>query len=163
MLDGSAVAAALKECGVTHVIWVPDTHLGTWEQALLAEPALRLVRVCREGEAIGIAGGLLLGGKKPIVLIQCTGFFEAGDALRNIVHDMKLPLFLIVGLRGHYAHQQGKTGDSCPLFSEPIVQAWKLPYVLFTQEQGSAELVAAYRQAQVEGRAGAILLAEAGG
>jgi sulfopyruvate decarboxylase subunit alpha len=163
MLDGPAVAAALKECGVTHVIWIPDTHLGTWEQALLAEPSLRLVRVCREGEAIGVAAGLLLGGKKPIVLIQCTGFFEAGDALRNIIHDMKLPLFLIVGVRNYYAHEQGKTGDTCPVFSEPIAQAWKLPHVVFTDHQGGADLVAAYRQAQAENRAGAILLAEGAG
>jgi sulfopyruvate decarboxylase TPP-binding subunit len=163
MLDGPAVTAALKQCGVTHVIWIPDTHLGTWEQALLAEPSLRLIRVCREGEALAVAGGLLLGGQKPIVLVQCTGFFEAGDALRNIVHDLKLPLFLIVGLRGHYAYQQGKTGDTCPVFAEPIVKAWKLPYVLFTEDQGGADLVAAYRQAQAENRAGAILLAEGGG
>lgn len=163
MLDGPAVAAALKQCGVSHVIWIPDTHLGTWEQALLAEPSLRLIRVCREGEALAVAGGLLLGGQKPVVLIQCTGFFEAGDALRNIVHDLKLPLFLIVGLRGHYAYQQGKTGDTCPLFSEPIVQAWQLPYSLFTEDQGGADLVAAYRQALTENRARAVLLAEGSG
>jgi sulfopyruvate decarboxylase TPP-binding subunit len=160
MLDGPAVAAALKECGVTHVIWVPDTHIGAWETALVAEPALRLIRVCREGEAIAVAGGLLLGGKKPIVLIQCTGFFEAGDALRNIVHDMKLPLFLIVGVRSYYAHQQRKTADNCPLFTEPIIQAWQLPYQVFTEQNAAADLVSCYRQAQAENRAGAILLAE---
>ena len=94
MLDGPSVVAALKSCGVTHVIWIPDSELGTWEPALLAEPALRLIRVCREGEAMTVAAGLLLGGKKPIVLVQCTGLFEAGDALRNVVHDLKLLLFL---------------------------------------------------------------------
>ena len=34
MLDGSSVVAAFKECGVTHVIWIPDSELGTWEPAL---------------------------------------------------------------------------------------------------------------------------------
>ena len=29
MLDGPAVVAALKACGVTHVIWIPDSELGT--------------------------------------------------------------------------------------------------------------------------------------
>lgn len=163
MLDGPAVVAALKECGITHVIWVPDSHLGTWEQALTAEPALRLIRVCREGEAIGVAAGLIIGGHKPIVMIQCTGLFEAGDALRNIVHDLKLPLFLIVGLRNHYAHVQGKTSDTCPQFSEPIMQTWKVPYALFTEEQSGADLVAAYRKARAENRAGAVLIAEGAG
>src|SRR5919201_4322261 len=122
MFDGPGVVAALKGCGVTHAVWIPDSELGRWEGALSGDPELQLIRVCREGEAIAVAGGLLLGGKHPIVLIQCTGLFEAGDALRNIVHDLKLPLFLVVGLRGYYAHQRQATVDTCPLFTEPILQ-----------------------------------------
>ena len=101
MFDGPSVVAALKECGVSHVVWVPDSDLGTWEPALLAEPGLKLVRVCREGEAIAVAAGLHLGGRRPVVVMQCTGFFEAGDAFRNIVHDLKLPLLFIVGVRSY--------------------------------------------------------------
>src|SRR5271156_3728595 len=112
MLDGPSVVAALKECGVTHVVWIPDSELGTWEPALRAEPALQLIRVCREGEAMAVAAGLQLGGRRPIVVIQCTGLFEAGDALRNVVHDMKLPLFLVIGLRGQQASRRGATGDT---------------------------------------------------
>src|SRR5688572_28292934 len=111
MLDGPSVVAALEECGVAHVVWVLDTELGTWEPALTASKTISLVRVCREGETFAVAAGLWLGGKKPVVAIQCTGFFEAGDALRNVVHDMKLPLFLIVGVRSYYLHQEGKSTD----------------------------------------------------
>src|SRR5438874_11420892 len=126
MFDGPAVAAALKSCGITHVVWIPDSDLGTWDAALRSDPDLRLIRVCREGEAIAIAAGLMLGGQKPIVLIQCTGLFEAGDALRNVVHDLKLPLFLIVGVRSWYALHEGKSSYSCPVFTEPILQACRI-------------------------------------
>jgi sulfopyruvate decarboxylase TPP-binding subunit len=160
MLDGPAVVAALKDCGITHVIWIPDSELGTWEPALRADPALQLIRVCREGEAMAVAGGLLLGGRRPIVVLQCTGLFEAGDALRNVVYDLKLPLFLIIGLRGYYAAQKGKTVDTCPTFAEPIVRAWQIPYVLLERQHTAADLAAAYRQARAENRAGAVLVAE---
>ena len=160
MLDGPAVVAALKGCGVTHVIWIPDSELGTWEPALAGPGGLPLVRVCREGEAIGVAAGLLIGGQRPVVLIQCTGLFEAGDALRNLVHDLKLPLFFVIGVRNWYAHQEGKTADNCPVFTEPILQAWRLPYVLLDRRHTPADLAAAYRQARAERRAGAVLLAE---
>src|SRR5262245_22219990 len=119
MLDGPAVTAALESCGITHVVWIPDSHLGTWEDALLQSNTIQLVRATREGEAIAISGGLLLGGARPIVMIQCTGLFEAGDALRNVVHDMKLPLVLIVGVRSYLAHQAGRSSDNCPVFTEP--------------------------------------------
>src|SRR5262245_44527899 len=160
MLDGPSVAVALKGCGVTHVVWIPDTELGQWEAALAADPVLHLVRACREGEAIAIAAGLLLGGRRPVVLIQCTGLFEAGDALRNVVHDLKLPLFLVVGLRGYYAHQRGATFDTCPIFAEPILRTWQIPYVLLDNRHTADDLAAAYRQARAEGRAGAVLFAE---
>jgi sulfopyruvate decarboxylase TPP-binding subunit len=160
MFDGPAVVAALKECGVTHVIWIPDSELGTWEPALRADPDLRLIRVCREGEAMAVAAGLLLGGRRPVVLIQCTGLFEAGDALRNVVHDLKLPLFLVVGVRSYYAHQKKATADNCPVFTEPIMRAWQIPYVVLDRSHGAADLAAAYRQARAEQRAGAVLFAE---
>lgn len=159
-MDGPAVVAALKACGVTHVVWIPDSELGQWEPALLAEPAITLLRATREGEAIVLAAGLLLGGKRPIVLIQCTGFFEAGDALRNIVHDLKLPLFMVVGVRSWYAHQQGKSVDTCPIYTLPVVEAWGLPYVLFDATKTADDLAAEYRRAQSEQRAGVVLLAE---
>jgi sulfopyruvate decarboxylase TPP-binding subunit len=89
-----------------------------------------LIRPCREGEAIGIAAGLLLGGARPVVVIQCTGLFEAGDALRNVVHDLRLPLKLIVGVRSYRAHAAGKSADNCPAFTEPILHAWQIPYAL---------------------------------
>jgi sulfopyruvate decarboxylase subunit alpha len=160
MLDGPAVVAALKGCGVTHVIWIPDSELGTWEPALTRPGGLPLIRVCREGEAIGVAAGLLLGGQRPVVAIQCTGLFEAGDALRNVVHDLKLPLFLVVGVRSYYAHRQGKSKDSCPVFTEPILLAWQIPFTLLDDRNTADDLAAAYRQAQAEGRAAAVLLAE---
>jgi len=160
MLEGPAVVAALKECGVTHAVWVPDSELGTWEPALRDDPDLRLIRVCREGEAMAVAAGLLLGGKRPVVLIQCTGLFEAGDSLRNVVHDLKLPLFLVVGVRNYYAHQQKATADTCPVFTEPIMRAWQVPYVVLDQRHTAADLAAAYRQARAENRAGLALIAE---
>src|SRR5438067_13705169 len=140
MIDGPAAVAALKECGVTHVVWIPDSYLGTWESALRAEAGLNLIRVCREGEAMLVAAGLLLGGKRPVVLIQCTGLFEAGDALRNAVHDLKLPLFLVVGVRSYFAFQQGKSRDTCPVFTEPILAAWQIPYTLLDHRHTAADL-----------------------
>ena len=161
MFDGPSVAAALKSCGVTHVVWIPDSYLGTWENTLAADPDIKLVRVCREGEAIGVAAGLLLGGKQPIVIIQCTGFFEAGDALRNVVHDMRLPLFLVIGVRSQYAHMKKATDDNCPVFTEPLVRAWDLPFVsIDPQRQPASELAEAYRKARAENRAMAVLLPE---
>jgi sulfopyruvate decarboxylase TPP-binding subunit len=160
MLDGPSVAAVLQEAGVTHVIWLPDSEIGTWETALTSSPGLTLLRVCREGEAFALAAGLWLGGKTPIILMQCTGLFEAGDSLRNILFDLKIPLFFLVGVRSYYAHQEKRTTDTCPVYTEPILRAWNIPYTVLDRRHTAADLGAAYRQTRAEGRAGAVLMAE---
>jgi sulfopyruvate decarboxylase subunit alpha len=159
--DGPAVAAALKAGRVTHVVWVPDSALGRWDSALSSTSGLTLLRVCREGEAIGLAAGLHIGGARPLVMIQCTGLFEAGDALRNAVHDLRLPLFFLIGVRSWYAHQDRRTADTCPVFTEPILRAWNIPFTLLDPRRHTPDdLVAAYSAARASGRAGAALLAE---
>src|SRR5436305_1176422 len=142
MLDGPTVVRAIEAVHFTHVVWVPDSHLGTWDAALHASPKVRLVRPAREGEAVGIAAGLMLGGARPLVAVQCTGFFEAGDAVRNVAHDLKLPLKLIVGVRSWTAHAAGKASDNCPHFAERVVRAWDLPHTLFDPAEATADQLA---------------------
>lgn len=125
--DGAKIAQMLLSLDVTHVVWVPDSTLGTWDEELRQQPNLSVIRPCREGEAIGIAAGLWIGGARPLVVMQCTGLYEAGDALRNVVHDLQIPLLLLVGIRSHFAVQRGAR-DSAADFATPIVEAWRIEH-----------------------------------
>jgi sulfopyruvate decarboxylase subunit alpha len=160
MFAGPDVVAALTAAGATHVVWIPDSDLGTWEPAFALPGAPKLIRVCREGEAFAVAAGLWLGGQRPVVVMQCTGLFEAGDSLRNFLHDLKLPLFFIVGIRSAKAFRAGTTADTCPVFAEPILRAWSVPFDVFDDTHSVEELVAAYRRCIDERRARAVLIAE---
>jgi sulfopyruvate decarboxylase TPP-binding subunit len=128
MIAGRELVALLQQGGITHLPWIPDSELGRWEADLVAAGTPRLIRVCREGEALALAAGLLLGGARPLVLMQCTGLFEAGDALRNVVHDLVLPVRALIGIRSWIASQQRPITDSCPRFVVPYVDAWQIPY-----------------------------------
>lgn len=140
MIDPPDIVSAMEQAGFTHMVWIPDSHLGRWEAAI-ERSRLSLIRVCREGEAVGVAIGLMLGGAQPVVVIQCTGFFEAGDAVRNAIHDLKLPLKLIIGVRSAQAAQRGATTDNCPHFTEKIVTAWELPHTRFDPTTADAATI----------------------
>lgn len=159
MFTGQQIAAVLGDLGVTHVVTVPDSTIGPWQDAIEQSGRTRLVRVCREGEAWGVAGGLLFGGKLPVVMIQCTGLFESGDALRNVVHDWKLPVFSIIGYRS-YLNQDTLPGDTCLVFTEPILTAWKIDYRLITAPSQLAAIAEHFTASRAAGRAGAIVIAE---
>jgi len=159
VFSGAQIAELLGTLGVTHVVTVPDSTIGQWQPALEASDGIRLVRVCREGEAWQVAAGLHLGGAVPMVMIQCTGFFESGDALRNAVHDWKLPLFAMIGYRS-YLNQDTLPGDTCLTFTEPVLDAWRLDYKLITAPAQLGEIAEHFRTTRAAGRAGVALIAE---
>ena len=144
--------------GVSHVVTIPDSTIGKWEQAI-EQSGVRLVRVCREGEAWEVAAGLWLGGATPVVMIQCTGLFESGDALRNALHDWKLPIFSIIGYRS-YLSQEFIPGDTCLVFTEPILTAWQIDWKLITRPSQLDEIRAHYQSCRAAGKPGAALIAE---
>src|SRR5438477_27263 len=153
MFSGEQVADVLAEVGISHVVTVPDSTIGRWQEAIERLGRTRLVRVCREGEAWEVAAGLYLGGASPLVMIQCTGLFESGDALRNVVHDWKLPIFSIIGYRS-YLNQSTLPGDTCLVFTEPVLDAWKIDYRLITRPEQLDEMTEHLRACRAAGRPG---------
>jgi sulfopyruvate decarboxylase subunit alpha len=158
MITGSAVADQLRTMAISHVVTVPDGTIGRWEEDI-ERAGIRIVRVCREGEAWTVAGGLYIGGAAPLVMIQCTGLFESGDAIRNTLHEWKLPLYAIIGYRS-YLNQENLPGDTSLVFTEPILAAWKLDVNFIKDASQLTGMAGHYRACQVAARAGVALIAE---
>jgi sulfopyruvate decarboxylase subunit alpha len=154
---GPEIAALLSDLGVTDVIWIPDSALGVWESGLEQSPDLRLLRVCREGEAWPLAAGLVLGGSRPVLVMQTTGLYESGDALRNVLYDLRLPLFAVIGARSWLVED---SRDSAKRFAPRLLEAWQLDWTLIASEADKPKLAEHYRHCQAKGKAGAVLIAE---
>lgn len=159
MFSGTEITALFTSMGITHVVSVADSTIGVWHAAIENSTDLRLVRVCREGEAWAVAAGLYLGGATPLVLIQCTGLFESGDSLRNVLHDWKLPIFSVIGYRS-YLNQETLPGDTCLVFTEPLLDAWRIDYRLITAPSQLAEIRSHYFACRDAGTPGTVLIAE---
>lgn len=157
MFTGPDIVAALVEVGVTHVIWIPDSVTGPWENSIESSPQLKLIRVCREGEAWPLAAGLWLGGQTPLVLMQCTGLFESGDALRNVFFDLGLPLLAIIGVRNALAPN---SRDSARRFARPILSAWGLDAMWIETPEDRPKLAAHLLASRRDNRPAIALLAE---
>lgn len=142
-MDRIPVIQALEAAGVTHVLGIPDNTSAPLFDQLVSHPTIRLVIATREGEAFALASGLWLGGARPLVIVQNTGFLEAGDALRGTAMRMGAPLpFVITGRGIERAAAAGLDPDtprtrdlmtradvdSVALVTEPTLDAWAVPY-----------------------------------
>jgi sulfopyruvate decarboxylase subunit alpha len=98
-LRASSILAAIKASGVEYVLSVPDR---VTSQSLLfpiaEDPALRLIRVCKEDECLGIAAGLSYGDKRALILIQNTGLLDSMNAIRAVAVEHQQPICMMVGL-----------------------------------------------------------------
>jgi sulfopyruvate decarboxylase TPP-binding subunit len=155
-LTAAGVLQALKRCGISHVVWLPDSEAGFLYQALIADPDLSLIPVCREGEAMAIALGLMVAGKRPAVVIQNTGFLESGDSVRGAMLDTRFPFFLMIGYRGWKAG--APMTDSAGIYTEPVLRAWGIPWHLVEDDGDLERIEQAYRQAQETARPVAVLI-----
>jgi sulfopyruvate decarboxylase TPP-binding subunit len=161
MVPGAQFVALLRAMGVTHVVGVPDSTFGPWFDALRETSDICLVSVCREGEAWGVAAGLHLGGARPLVVMQCTGLFESGDSLRNVIHDFELPLYALIGYRNYL--RRGSVPDTALEFTEPILRAWGLEPLLIDVPGRMGSIRDHYEQCRREQIAGVALIAEGAG
>lgn len=154
----------------------PATRRATGPPGTEPPEPIRLVPVTREGEAFAVASGLWLGGRVPVVAIQCTGLMEAGDALRGTAQRMGIPLVILVSWRGHgsmvaaglvrarppfdAATLVRPDVDSAALLARPTLDAWCVPAEeMVGTRGGDAPLRAAFDRADLESRPVAVLLA----
>jgi sulfopyruvate decarboxylase TPP-binding subunit len=155
-LTAAGVLGALKRCGVTHLVWLPDSEAGFLYEALRRDPEIALVPVCREGEAMAVALGLAVAGKRPAVVIQNTGFLESGDSVRGAMLDTGFPFFLMVGYRGWKAG--APMTDSAGVYTEPVLRAWGIPFYLVEDDRDLPRIGQAYREAHQTSRPVAVLI-----
>ena len=155
-LTPTSILEELKKLGVTHIVWLPDTESRFLYDAVSSDPDIKLVPVCREGEAIPIAMGLILAGQKPVCMIQSTGFYESGDAVRGLALDVGLPLLIFIGYRGF--KREGPIVDSAATYLEPVLEAWGMEYHLVETDEDVGRISVAYAETQEQSKPAAVLI-----
>jgi sulfopyruvate decarboxylase subunit alpha len=95
-----SILNALKASGIDLVATLPDSWLSDLIDAIAADPAVTLIRVTREEEAIGICAGAYLGGRKAAVLAQNAGLLLSVNALAGLAMHHQIPVLLLIAHRG---------------------------------------------------------------
>ena len=159
VVSSRKIVEALKQQNITHAIGIPDNGSAQIYERLRKEPDIEVITVTREGEAFAMAAGLFVGGKKPVVIIQNTGFLESGDAYRGTVHNMKIPVVVFIGYRGyHNRDAHGRWVDSVTSFLEPTLKAWSLPYKMLASDTDLPSIEWAFQKSSETSLPAAVLL-----
>ena len=100
-LSAEAIKNEFKRAGIHFVVALPDRvtshHL---LKGLMADPAFKVVQVCKEDEGISICSGLYAAGHKSVFMMQYTGFLDSINAIRGIAVEARFPVCMVIGLLG---------------------------------------------------------------
>jgi sulfopyruvate decarboxylase TPP-binding subunit len=160
---GQLICDELKRNGVEVIAWVPDSETHFMHEAMLNDPSLRVLKVCAEGEAVGICVGMHMGGKRGVVLIENQGAFDSGNVLKWAI-DLQFPLVLLIGYLGYrnlVSTPEGKMRKGQRQVTEPFLQALGIPYELVESDQDVRKISAAFSRAQRESKPVALLITSA--
>jgi sulfopyruvate decarboxylase subunit beta len=153
-LRGADIIAAVKKSGIATVVALPDivTSDGLlWPIA--RDPAMRLIRVCKEDEGVSICAGLAFTGAPSLLLMQHTGLLDSINAIRAIAVEYELGLCMIVGLQGmepdREPPQSAKYGVR---IVEPLLEVMDIDHARLTVRGDEAQIPPAFARARMAKR-----------
>lgn len=81
-------------------IGVPCSYLRPFIDYVIDRDDLSYVAATNEGEALAIAAGAQLAGRRPVVMLQNSGLGNLVNPLASLTHPFRIPVLMIVTLRG---------------------------------------------------------------
>lgn len=91
----------LRNNGFNFYTGVPCSILANTINHLSKNKQFTYVPATREDEALGMAAGAYMGGKRPVVLMQNSGLGVSINALASLVLLYEFPILLIISWRGY--------------------------------------------------------------
>jgi phosphonopyruvate decarboxylase len=98
MIDTRMFGEELKRLGFTFFSGVPCSFLKNLINYAINE--CDYVAAANEGDAVAIATGAHIGGRKPVVLMQNSGLSNAVSPLTSLTYPFRIPILGFVSLRG---------------------------------------------------------------
>jgi sulfopyruvate decarboxylase subunit alpha len=127
MKNSKAIVAALKAAGIDFVTTLPDSFNTQVHKLIREDPDFTWVAATREDEAMAIAGGAFLGGKKPCVIMEASGYGNCAGFLARISIVHHIPLLIIsshVPALGEMYYHHSETR----YLAEPVLKGCGIPY-----------------------------------
>ncbi|MCR4397979.1 MAG: thiamine pyrophosphate-binding protein, partial [Firmicutes bacterium] len=124
-----AVVRGLKAANVEVITTVPESRFKELYPVLHDDPGFRYIMATNEGEAISIAAGARLGGKKSVVIMENCGIREGAEELARLGLTHSIPVVMIMPYVGDIG-ERNWWGINHGLTMEPMLHALRIPYII---------------------------------
>lgn len=134
MIDASEVVERTRERGFGLWTGVPCSYLTPLINCAIAHPALRWVTSANEGDAVATAAGAALAGQRGVAIMQNSGLGNAVNPLASLTYTLRIPVLLIVTLRGDPALRDEPQHELMGAITERMLESLRVPCEAFPSE-----------------------------
>ena len=100
MIEADAFLEPARDRGFSFYTGVPCSFLTPLINRVISDPALAYVGAASEGEAVALAAGAWLAGKRTVVMCQNSGLGNTVNPLTSLNYPFRIPTLMIVTWRG---------------------------------------------------------------
>ena len=100
------IVHGLKAAGIDFITYLPESRLSQILPLLREDGTVQMVATASEQEAITIAAGAALGGKRVACYMESTGPYVSAYSLLTVGKQMGVPILLLIGFLGSFADQR---------------------------------------------------------
>lgn len=161
--SASGLTEALRRCGATHAVTVPDFVQFALHTRLAAPDAgIATLYACSEDQALTMATGLHIGGAVPVLVVQNQGLYKCMNTLRATCLDANVPVVFLVGQFGREAANIGQpmtqSSRRVVRLLEPALDAFGVRHWTVEDDADLPRLQAAFDHARTAETAAVVVL-----
>ena len=134
MITGSNFLNRIKTLGFNFYCGVPCSFLTPLINGVLSDQNLNYVGATNEGEAVAIAAGAWLAGKKCVVMCQNSGLGNMINPLTSLNTPFGIPTLLIITWRGQPGLSDEPQHNLMGKITSSMLEIIKIPHAAFPQE-----------------------------
>ena len=144
MIKAETFVDASRAHGFALWTGVPCSYLKPFINYVIDDPTLAYIGAANEGDAVAIASGADLGGKRAVVMFQNSGFGNTVNPITSLNMIAKIPVLVITTLRGEPggAHDEPQH-ELMGQITGGLFELMRIPWEYFpTEEAHVAEVLA---------------------
>ena len=131
MINADDFLGPAREAGLDFYTGVPCSYLTPLINRVINDPANRYVGAASEGEAVGIAAGAWLAGRRTVVMCQNSGLGNAVNPLTSLNAPFQIPTLLVVTWRGQPGVADEPQHELMGAITPALLDTLRIPHMAF--------------------------------
>jgi phosphonopyruvate decarboxylase len=134
MISADSFLQPARRLGFEFFTGVPCSFLTPFINRTISDESLSYVGATSEGEAVAIAAGAWLAGRKSVVMFQNSGLGNAVNPLTSLNFPFRIPVLIIVTWRGQPELPDEPQHELMGAITPSLLDLLKVPHLPFPQD-----------------------------